>query len=44
MRGIVTKTGGTYRLTRQGIREVCKSVMNYVVGVLVKATGVFIEM
>ncbi|MEM0326885.1 MAG: hypothetical protein QW733_07655 [Desulfurococcaceae archaeon] len=41
--GIVTKAGGTYRLTRRGIKEVYKSVMNYVVEVPVKATGVFME-
>ncbi|MEM4914206.1 MAG: hypothetical protein QW579_08420 [Desulfurococcaceae archaeon] len=41
--GIVTKAGGTCRLTRRGIKEVYKSVMNYVVEVPVKATGVFME-
>ncbi|MEM1542164.1 MAG: radical SAM protein [Ignisphaera sp.] len=42
--GIVTKSGRTYRLTRLGIREVYKSVMNYVIEVPVKTTGIFIEM
>lgn len=43
LNGIVKRAGNAYKLTRRGIREVYKSVMNYVIEVPVKATEVFTQ-
>lgn len=43
LNGIAERVGGTYRLTRHGIKEVYKSVINYVVEIPVKATEVFTQ-
>lgn len=41
LNGTVERVGGIYRLTRRGIKEVYKSVINYVIDVPVKATEMF---
>lgn len=41
LNGIVKKDGSIYKLTRRGIREVYKSIINYVIEIPVKATEVF---
>jgi len=37
--GLVEKVAGGYKLTKRGVLEVYKSVINYVADVLVKTTG-----
>jgi len=39
--GLLEKTGSGYKLTKRGVVEVYKSIVNYIVEIPVKLTSVF---